>query len=63
MTEKEEVTVISMEKVKRLCRCWSIPKHPTLKRHTKEVLSDGWTRFICSRCGQVSFKIGEEAEE
>ena len=55
MTEKEEATVISKEKVERLCKCWSKPKPPTLKRHTKEVFSDGWTKFICSTCGQVSF--------
>jgi len=60
MTEKEEPILISKEKVQRLCKCWS--ENPTLKRHTKEVFSDGWTKFVCSQCGQVKFTRGEEAE-
>jgi len=60
MTEKEDPTLISMGKVKILCKCWS--KKPTLKRHTKEVFSDGWTRWVCSNCGKVKFTWGEEAE-
>jgi len=60
MTEKEEPMLISTEKVKHLCKCWS--EDPILKRHTKEVFSDGWTRYVCSNCGKVNFKRGEEAE-
>ena len=48
MTEKEEPTLISTEKkVKRLCKCWS--KKPIIKLHTKEVFSDGWTRWARAR--------------
>lgn len=61
MTEKEEPTLISTErKVKSLCKCWS--KKPIIKLHTKEVFSDGWTRWVCSNCGKVKFTRGEEAE-
>jgi len=60
MTEKEEPTLLSKEKVNHLCKCWS--KKPSLKFHTKEVFSDGWTRLVCSQCGKVKFKRGEEAE-
>jgi len=60
MTEKEEPTLISTEKVKHLCKCWS--EEPTRKRHTKEVYSDGWTKLVCSNCGKVNFKRGQEVE-
>ena len=60
ITEKEKPTLLSTEKVKRLCKCWS--KEPTLKLQTKEVFSDGWTRWVCSNCGKVKFTRGEEAE-
>jgi len=63
MTEKVEPILISMEKVKRLCKCWVKPKPPTLKIHTKEVFSDGWTRWVCSKCGQVKFTRGIIVEE
>jgi hypothetical protein len=60
MTEKDGPTLISTEKkVKRLCKCWS--KKPIIKLHTKEVFSDGWTRWVCSNCGKVKFTRGEEA--
>ena len=60
MTEKEEPTLISTEKkVKHLCKCWS--KKPIIKVHTKEVFSDGWTRWVCSNCGKVKFTLGEVA--
>jgi len=63
MTEKEEPTLLSKEKVKILCKCWTKkPTSPTLKTHTKEVFSDGWTKWTCSECGQVKFTMGEEAE-
>ena len=55
MTEKEKPTLLSTEKKsQRLCKCWS--KEPALKRHRKEVFSDGWTRWVCSNCGKVKFK-------
>jgi len=61
ITEKEEPKLISTEKkVNHLCKCWS--KEPTIKFHTKEVFSDGWTRLVCSQCGKVKFKRGKEAE-
>ena len=56
MTEKEELTLISKEKIEYLCKCWS--KKPTIKLHTKEVFSDGWTKWICSKCGKVKFTRG-----
>ena len=58
MAEKEEPTLISTEKVKHLCKCWS--EDPILKRHTKEVFSDGWTRYVCSNCGKVNFSRGKK---
>jgi len=63
MTEKEEPTVISKERVERLCKCWTKPRPPSLKRHTKEVFSDGWTRWVCSQCGQVKFTRGTTFKE
>jgi len=64
MTEKEEPTSLSKEKVKIRCKCW-IGKHekPTFKTHKKEVFSDGWTKWTCSFCGQVKFTIGMTFEE
>ncbi len=60
MTKKEEPTLISTEKkVEHLCKCWS--KKLVIKLHTKEVFSDGWTRWVCSNCGKVKFTWGEEA--
>ena len=56
MTEKKEAALLSTEKVKRLCKCWS--KKSTIKLHTKEVFSDGWTRWVCSQCGKVNFTRG-----
>jgi len=61
MPEKEEPTLISTEKAKHLCKCWS--KKPTLKLHTKEVFSDGWTRWVCSNCGKVKFTRGMALKE
>ena len=62
MTEKEESTLISTErKVKRLCKCWST--EPTLKLQTKEVFSDGWTRWVCSNFGKVKFTRGTTFKE
>jgi len=64
MTEKEEPTLISTEKIKILCKCWTKkPTPPTFKTHTKEVFSDGWTKWICSECGQVKFTIGMTFKE
>jgi len=59
--EKEEPTLISKKKVKHLCKCWS--KKPILKRHTKEVFSDGWTRWVCSNCGKIKFTTGMTFKE
>jgi len=61
MTEKEEPILLSTEKIKHLCKCWS--GKPTLKLHTTEVSSDGWTRWTCSNCGKVKFTMGMTFEE
>jgi transposase-like protein len=61
MTTKRKIMLISTEKVNHLCKCWTKPRPPSLKRHTKEVFSDGWTRWVCSNCGKVKFTWGEEA--
>ena len=61
MTEKEAPTLISKEKVEYLCKCWS--KKSTIKLHTKEVFSDGWTRWVCSKCGKVKFTRGMTFKE
>lgn len=68
MIEKEEVTLISKERVKRLCksnahRAPGASGHKSKIMHTKEVLSDGWTRWVCSNCGQVKFSKGITYEE
>ncbi|MBA7552611.1 hypothetical protein ES705_45180 [subsurface metagenome] len=60
---KEGPVLVSAGKVKRVCKCWvKKPKVPTFKLHTKEVFSDGWTKFVCSDCGQVKFALGERVE-
>lgn len=61
MTGKKEPILISTEKVKHLCKCWS--GKPTLKLHTKKVFSDGWTRWVCSNCGKVGFTRGMTFKE
>lgn len=64
--EKEEVTVISTEKAKRPCKCRKLDKRDPVIRttpHTKEVFSDGWTRWTCGDCGQVKFSMGMTFEE
>ena len=53
--ENAEPTLISKEKVKHPCKCWY--GKPTLKLHTKEVFSDGWTKWTCSECGKIKFRI------
>ena len=59
-----EPTLLSTGKAKILCKCWSgKPKPPTAKLHSKEVFSDGWTRWVCSNCGKVKFTMGMTLEE
>ena len=58
MTEKEELTLISTERVKRLCKSGAHRSPGSILPHKKEVFSDGWTRWVCSKCGQVKFTIG-----
>jgi len=60
-TEKVEPTLISKEIVKHLCKCWHGKQ--TLKLHTKEVFSDGWTKWTCSECGQIKFTKGMTFKE
>jgi len=49
MTEKEEPTLLSTEKVKRLCESGAHKPSGVIVLHKKEVFSDGWTRWVCSR--------------
>ena len=56
---EEEVVRISKERIKRLCAN-SSHSVPGIFSHTKEVFSDGWTRYVCLNCGQVKFARGEE---
>ncbi len=58
MTEKEAPTLISMEKVKRLCKSGAHKPPGAILLHRKEVFSDGWTRWVCYKCGQVKFTRG-----
>ena len=59
--EPEEIILLSKKRVKYPCKCSQHdPPKPLL--HTKEVFSDGWTKLICGRCGQVKFKFGKELE-
>lgn len=65
-TEKEEPTLISTEKAKRPCKCTKLDhRDPNIRNtlHRKEVFSDGWTRWVCSKCGQVKFSKGMMFEE
>jgi len=63
LTEKEGPILISTErKVERLCKCWTKKVPPTLKLHMKQVFSDGWTRYVCARCGKVKFTWRKEAK-
>ena len=62
MTEKEVPLRISNEKVRRLCKSSAHTSPGSIINHTKEVFSDGWTRYVCCTCGQVKFTMGEEAE-
>jgi len=62
MTEKEKPTLLSAEKVKRLCKSGAHRPPGSITLHKKEVFSDGWTRWVCSQCGQVKFVLGDEAE-
>ncbi len=59
VTEKEEPTLISKEKAKHPCKC---SEHRAVL-HKKEVFSDGWTKWICSKCGQVKFTRGKTSKE
>ncbi len=66
MTEKKvKPTLISTGKVKHPCKCTVISKKdpPKTTSHTREVFSDGWTRWVCSKCGQVKFSKGYEEEK
>ena len=62
MAEKEEPTLISKKKARHLCKRSKHDPHKATP-HTKEVFSDGWTRWVCSKCGQVKFTKGMTFEE
>ncbi len=61
--EKEEPVLISVEKVKRLCNSNYHGASGSIIMHTKEVFSDGWTRWVCFTCGQVKFSRGMTFKE
>jgi len=64
MTGKGEPTLISTERiVKRLCKSNTHRPPGAITIHRKEVFSDGWTRWVCSECGQVKFTKGMTFEE
>ena len=63
MTEKEEPILLSTEKVKRICKSGAHKPSGAITLHTKEVFSDGWTRWVCSKCDQVKFTTGMTFEE
>jgi hypothetical protein len=47
-TEKEKPILISKEKVTRFCLSNYHPPSGSIVNHTKEVFSDGWTKWIMS---------------
>ncbi len=65
LPEKEEPVRISKEKVKRPCKSKLHDPPGKIVRHTKEVYSDGWTKWIClaTNCGQVKFTMGITVKE
>lgn len=65
LPEKEEPVRISKEEVKRSCKSKSHDPPGKIVRHTKEVFSDGWTRWVClaTNCGQVKFTRGGTVKE
>ena len=58
--EPVEVTTVSTGKAEYPCKCRKSGEDdmPKLTLHRKEVLSDGWTRWVCLKCGQVKFSRG-----
>lgn len=57
----KKVTVISTEKVKRICKSSAhrdLNRGPRSFVHIKSVLSDGYTKWECRTCGQVKFTKG-----
>ena len=63
LTEKEEPIRISKEKVRRLCKSSAHTSPGANLIHTKEVFSDGWTKYVCHTCGQVKFTRGITVKE
>lgn len=55
----KEPTRISKGKRRLLCKC---SKYDPVKDppHTVEVYSDGWTKMVCIKCGQVKFERGKK---
>jgi len=64
MTEKGEPRLISTERrVKRLCKSGAHKPPGAILLHRKEVFSDGWTKWVCYKCGQVKFTRGMTFKE
>jgi hypothetical protein len=60
-SETEKMSV-GVEKVQRMCASNAHKSEGVMTKHTKEDLGDGWTKYVCSSCGQVKFAVGEEVE-
>ena len=63
LPEKEEPIRISKDKVTRLCWSNFHGSSGSKAMHTREIFSDGWTRWVCGSCGQVKFSIGMTFKE
>jgi len=65
LPEKEEPVRISKEKAKRPCKSKAHKPPGKFVLHTKEIYSDGWTKWTCCKvsCGQVKFSIGMTFKE
>ncbi len=65
LPEKEEPVRISKEKVKWPCKSKAHDPPGKIVSHTKEVYSDGWTKWTClaNNCGQVKFTRGGTVKE
>ena len=57
LTKKEPIR-ISKDKVQKLCQSNYHGTSGSTLMHTREVFSDGWTRWVCLTCGQVKFSRG-----
>ena len=63
MITKGDPTLLSTKEVKRLCKSNTHRPPGLITLHTKEVFSDGWTKWICLSCGQLKFTMGLTIKE